>query len=240
MWSLIMQFVVIPILSFISNILIQPVHLLFTWLFGKSFTLAFPWLQRFLFERIIVMTSEKTLKKLPLKFYQPNILLIVLFVVGINVLKFLIMWFFTEDKIFQLIYVSSVSIVTIFFLFKDFSHSNTKRERIAFFVLLLVLFFLFVVFLFGFNVWWLAFIVKVTIEVVFCAAVMLVELNILNRTQEKIISSMMRVLKISPDSRIGKLILRLSFTKNNIIENTESEKDNIISTEDDIRNSDGT
>ena len=179
-------------------------------LFGKSLALAFPWLRRFLFERVVVMTGEKTLKKSPFKFIEPNILLIALFVVGLNALNFLIMWLHTEDKVFQLISVSGVSLVAVFFLLKGYAHAEQKRERLSFLVLIAVLYALFLLFLFGLDVWWPAFVVKVTIEVVFCAVVMLVELTRLNDAQDKAVDAVMRGFKISPASRVGRLLARLS------------------------------
>ena len=180
---------------------------LLTRLSGKSLGLFIPWVGNLLFGSVVKKAGKGVLNKAPLDFYAPNLLVTGITVLAINGLNLFVMLFLTDSKWLSLISAGSVTAVTAFFLLRGFFREHTRRERTALLAALLVFFVLFVVFLFIIDIVWLALVAKLTLEVILCFAVMLAEINRMNRTQAKVVVAIMRKLRISPRKPIGKFIL---------------------------------
>ena len=193
------------------NILAQPISNLW----GKLLVIALPWLQRFLFNTAVKRASRGALKKAPVNFYAPNLIVALISVLVINGINFSITLWFTDSVAVSLISAGSVTLVTAFFLLRGFFCEHTKRERVILLIVLAISFGLFVLFRVVIEIPWLALVIKLTLEVIFCFAVMLSELNRLNTAQSKAIDVIMKKLRISPDKFIGKMIIRLFVPKNN-------------------------
>jgi len=194
------------------NILAQPISNLW----GKLLVIALPWLQRFLFNTAVKRASRGALKKTPLNFYAPNLIVALFSVLVINGIHFSITLWFTDSVAVSLISAGSVTLVTAFFLLRGFFCDHTKRERVILLILLIISFGMFVFFRVVIDIPWLALVIKLTMEVIFCFAVMLSELNRLNTAQSKAIDVIMKKLRISPDKFIGKMIIRFFVPKNTL------------------------
>jgi len=187
---------------------------LLVYLSNKVAALIVPWLGMFAFGSLVKKAGKGVLEKAPLDLQAPNLLATGITVTLINVLHFVIMLFLTDSKLLSLISAGCVTAVTAFFLLRGFFCEHTRRERIALLSALLVFFALFVFFLFVVDIVWLALVAKLTLEVILCFAVMLAELNALNRTQSKMVRAIMRKFGISPDKAVGKAILWIGGIKN--------------------------
>jgi len=174
---------------------------------SKTLGLFIPWVGRFLFGSMVKKAGKGVLKKAPLGFYSPNLLVTGVSVLAINGLNFFVMLFLTDSKWLSLISAASVTAVTAFFLLRGFFCEHTRRERTALLIALLVFFGLFVFFLFYLDIVWLALVAKLTLEVILCFAVMLAEINRMNRTQAKVVVTIMRKLRISPRKPVGRFVL---------------------------------
>jgi len=174
---------------------------------SNTLGLLIPWVGRFLFGSVVKKAGKGVLNKAPLDFHAPNLLVTGITVLAINGLNFFVMLFLTDSKWLSLISAGSVTAVTAFFLLRGFFCEHTRRERIALLAALLVFFAMFVVFLFVIEIVWLALVAKLTLEVILCFAVMLAEINRVNRTQAKVVLGIMRKLRISPRKPVGKFIL---------------------------------
>jgi len=201
------------------SLIIQPI----TKLWSQLLLIALPWLQRFLFNSAVKKASSGALKKTPLSFYAPNLIATAICVCLINGVHFAITLWFTDGVAVSLISAGSVTLVTAFFLLRGFFCEHTKRERTILFIVLIVFFGLFVLFRVYIDIPWLALVVKLTLEVIFCFAVMLSELRRLNHAQTKAVEATMRKLRISPEGFIGKMIVRFFVPKVNIPEDTEND-----------------
>ena len=169
-----------------------------------------PWLQRMLFSTAIKKAGKGALNKAPLEFHAPNMFVSLIAVCGINGLNFMIMIFHMDGVILPLISAGSVTAVTAFFLLRGFFCPHTHRERVVLLAALVVFFGLFVTCLFVLDIWWLALVAKLILEVTLCSAVMLVELRRVSSVQSKAVGAFMRKLKISQGSWIGKKLIKLS------------------------------
>jgi len=186
------------------SLLVQP----FSKLWSKLLLLAIPWLRRWLFGRVVKTAGKGALKKAPLGFHAPNLIVTGISICVINGINLLVSLLYSDGIMISLISAGSVTAVTAFFLLRGVFCPHTKRERIVLLSVLIVFFLLFLVFLLIVEVPWLAFVFKLTLEVIFCSAVMLVELNRLNRAQSRAVDAAMKALKVSRDGRIGKLFMR--------------------------------
>jgi len=186
---------------------------LFSKLWGKLLIIALPWLRRFMFSSVVKKAGRGVLFKAPLKFHVPNLLVTGITVCIINVINFLITLWYTDGFMLSLLSAGGVTAVTAFFLLRGIFCPHTKRERIVLLLVLLAFFGLFVVFLVVFEIAWLALVLKLMLEVIFCSAVMLVEMRRMNYAQSKAIDVAMRKLRISPDRPIGKFITRFFVPK---------------------------
>jgi len=193
-------------------------------LWGKILIVALPWLQRFIFNSVVKKASKGALKKTPLSFYAPNIIASLICVLLVNGVHFTVTLWFTDGVAVSLISAGSVTLITAFFLLRGFFCEHTKRERIILLCVLFVFFGLFVVFQVVVKITWLALVIKLTLEVIFCFAVMLSELNQLDRAQSKVIMTAMKKLRISPDKFIGKMILKF-FGPKTTLDNSVGEED---------------
>jgi len=183
-------------------------------LFNSTVAQIVPWLGQFAFGSIVKKAGKGVLEKAPLHLQAPNLLATWITVGLVNGLHLVIMLFLTDSKLLSLISAGCVTAVTAFFLLRGFFYEHTRRERIALLSALLVFFGLFVFFLFVVEIVWLALVAKLTLEVILCFAVMLSELNTLNRTQSKMVHAIMRKFGISPDKAVGKAILWIGGIKN--------------------------
>jgi len=177
-------------------------------LWGKLLVIALPWLRRWLFGHFVKKAGKGVLNKAPLKFYAPNLLVTAITVCVINAINFLVTLWYADGVMISLLSAGGVTAVTAFFLLRGIFCSHTQRERIVLLLALLAFFGLFVVFLVVIEIAWLALVLKLLLEVIFCSAVMLVELRLMNQAQSKAVDVAMKKLRISPDGRIGKLIIR--------------------------------
>ena len=186
---------------------------LITHAFARLLGVILPWLPRYVFSSLVKKASKGALKKAPLRFQTPNFLVSIIAVCGINGLNFVVMLFLTDSKMLWLISAGSVTVVTAFFLLRGFFCSHTMKERATLLSALVLFFGLFVVCLFVWDIVWLALVAKLTLEVILCFAVMLVELRKLNRTQSRVVEAIMKKLRISPDKPVGKGILKFFGSK---------------------------
>jgi len=188
---------------------------------GKMLLIALPWLRRLLFSSVVKQAGSGALKKAPLGFHAPNLIVTFFSIIVINGINFVITLWFSDDILVSLISTGSVTAVTAFFLLRGFFCPHTKKERVILLSVLLVFFGLFVFFRVVIDIPWLALVLKLTLEVIFCFAVMLSELHRLNKAQGKAIDAAMRTFKISPEGFIGKWIIKVFAPKN-----SEDSKDN--------------
>jgi len=177
-------------------------------MWSKLLILVLPWLRGFVLKFFIKKAGKTALKKAPLSFYAPNLIVAFISVCVINGVNFIITLWLSDGLIFSLISTGSVTVITAFFLLHGFFCPHTRRERVVLLILLLVIFGLFILFRVVIGITWLALVLKLALEVIFAFAVMLSELRRLNRAQGKAVDVVMKSLRISPDKFIGKTILR--------------------------------
>ena len=187
-------------------------------MWSKLLLLFLPWLRGFFFKFFIKRAGRRALRTAPLSFHVPNLIVTIISVCVINGINFIITLWLSDGLVLSLISTGSVTVITAFFLLRGFFCPHTRRERIVLLILLLVIFGLFVVFKVVVGISWLALVLKLALEVIFCFAVMLSELRRLNHAQGKAIDVVMKSLKISPDKFIGKNIIRFFAPKVSTIE----------------------
>ena len=202
-------------------LLVQPLSKIWS----KLLLLFLPWLRGFVFKFFVKRAGRTALKKAPLSFHAPNLIVTFISVCVINGINFLITLWLSDGLVLSLISTGSVTAVTAFFLLRGFFCPHTKRERVVLLILLLVIFSLFVLFRVLVGNSWLALVLKLALEVIFCFAVMLSELRRLNRAQGKAVNVVMKSLRISPEKFIGKTITRFFAPKINVVENESTGSD---------------
>ena len=199
-------------------------------LWSKLLLLALPWLRGYVFRFTVKRTGRQALKVAPLSFHAPNLIVTIISVCVINGINFLVTLWLSDDIKLSLITTGCVTVVTAFFLLRGFFCPHTRRERAVLLVLLIVIFGLFVLFRAVIGITWLALILKLILEVIFCFAVMLSELRRLNRAQGKAVDVVMKSLKIKPDGFAGKFITRF-FAPKIVIHDNEDIKEELINSE---------
>ena len=207
------------------SLLAQP----FSKLWGKLLLIALPWLRGFFFRSAVKKAGKGVLKKAPLSFHAPNLIVTFISVCFINGINFMITLWLSDGVVMSLISTGSVTVVTAFFLLRGFFCPHTRRERVVLLLILLFCFGLFVLFRVVFDISWLALVTKLTLEVILCFSVMLSELRRLNQAQGKAVEIAIKTLKTSPEGFLGKTLIRFFAPKNNT--GHEKEGDTIESKE---------
>ena len=205
----------------------------FSQLWSKLLLLVLPWLRRFIFNHLIKRASRGALKKAPLSFHVPNLIVAGIAFCVINGINFFITLWFTDSVAVSLISAGSVTAVTAFFLLRGFFCPHTRRERTVLLMILLVFFGLFCFFRVVIDIPWIALVTKLTMEVIFCFAVMMSEVNRLNKAQGIAINVTLRTLRISPEGFIGRMILKFFAPKNTLpVSEVTAEGEDVIAQND--------
>jgi len=190
---------------------------------GKLLVILLPWLRRYLFNSLVKKAGRGALNKAPLNFHAPNLIVTGISVFVINGMNFALTLWFAEGVLLSLISAGLVTVVTAFFLLRGFFCPHTRRERIVLLIVLLIVFALFVIFRVVIDIPWIALVIKLSLEVIFCFAVMLSELRRLNAAQSKAVNITTRALGISPDGFFGKIIMRFLVPKDKSNNGTEND-----------------
>ena len=204
------------------SLLAQP----FSRLWSKLLLLFLPWLRGYFIRFFIKRAGRSALKKAPLSFHMPNLIVTFISVCVINGINFIITLWLSDGMIFSLISTGCVTVITAFFILRGFFCPHTRRERVVLLILLLVVFGLFVLFRVVIGITWLALVLKLALEVIFAFAVMLSELRRLNQAQGKAVEVVMKSFKISPEKIIGRTITRFFAPKTKIADDESKETEN--------------
>jgi hypothetical protein len=176
---------------------------------GKLLKLFFPWIRRTLFGTAVKSAGKGALKKTPLNFGAPNLLVSALAVCVVNAVKFAVMSIWRDSASPALVSAGIVTIVTALFAIQGARGKNIVRECIALFAMLAVFFGIFVFFIFIVDWWFLAFVAKLTLELLLCYAIMLSRKEKADAAQSKLVAGISKLLKITPDGRLAKLLSHL-------------------------------
>jgi len=166
----------------------------------------FPWLSQILFGTAVKKAEKSALKKSPFNFYAPNLLLSMIVILCVNIANFLVMFFVREHVSPVLVSSGIVTLVTGFFILWGIRSKNNIRERVILFLILAVFFGVFVYFFVVVDRWWLAFVAKLTLEVLLCYAIMLTNKTRMDKAQSKLVILIVKLLRLPPDGRIARLL----------------------------------
>ena len=168
-----------------------------------------PWIRQFLFGTAVKKAGRGVLGKTPFEFHAPNLLVTGLVICGLNAIGFMVMLFFKGRTAPALVSSGIVTLVTAYFIIQGIGSKRAVKEHIVLSSVLVAFFGIFVFFLLVIDLWWLAFIAKLTLEVLLCYAIMLTRNSKADDIQSKAISYIAKTLKISPDGRTAKLLSKL-------------------------------
>ena len=166
----------------------------------------FPWLSQVLFGTAVKKAEKRALKRSPFNFHAPNLLLSILVILCVNIANFLVMFFVREHISPVLVSAGIVTIVTGFFILWGIRDGKDTRERRVLFLILAVFFGLFVFCVVVIDWWWMALIAKLTLEVLLCYAIMLTNKRRIDNAQSRMVTSIIKLLRLRPDGRSARLL----------------------------------
>jgi len=165
-----------------------------------------PWLRTALFGTTIKRAGRGALKKSLFHTYAPNLLVSTLVITGLNIVNLLIMLIFRERFSPAFISAGIVTIVTAYFVIRGVRSNHATKERVILFIILAAFFGIYVCCIVIIDWWWLAWIAKLTLELLLCYAIMLSNKDKVDATQSRIVAYVSKLFRISPDGRIAKLL----------------------------------
>ena len=166
------------------------------------------WVMRLLYGTAVKSAGKGALKKAPLELHKPNLLVTFIVICGINAANFFVM-LFVSDRVAPVIISSGiVTAVTAFFALRGVRSRGAVRERIALCAGLTAFFGVFLFCVLVIDWWWLAWVAKLTLEVLLCYAIMLTRKTKADAAQSKAVNGIIKALRIPPDGKIAKAILR--------------------------------
>jgi hypothetical protein len=173
------------------------------------FTIFSSWIGNLFFGTAVKSAGKGALRKSPFSFHAPNLLLSIIVIIGINIANFLVMFIYKLDTIPVLFSSGIVTIITAFFVLRGVRSKHALKERIALFTILVIFFGIFVFCVIIADWLWLGWIAKLTLELLLCFAIMLTNKNKIDNAQSKIMAYILKLLKISPHSRLGKTLNKI-------------------------------
>ncbi|MCL2740730.1 MAG: hypothetical protein FWE70_01285 [Oscillospiraceae bacterium] len=171
---------------------------------------AFPWLRQMAFDSAVKSAGKGALKRTPLNFRKPNMLVTAAAVATLNAANFIVMLILKGRAAPALISSGIVTLLTAFFILSGIRKGSARKERVALLITLAFFFAVFALFVAAADLWWVAWMAKLILEVLLCYSIMLTKKGReADKVQSRALAFVIRRLRLRPEGRLARLLMRL-------------------------------